>query len=224
MQLLADGQDKVDRTYSMTTPDGDWMLHRLMSGAFQFGVGPHAQIVTEASQVSMFPEAVQAEVRDWLETHGPEAAMQEKVAQRVQAQSEAGPSSIDARLALLDEKIPGIRGEILSKIDAALVANGLVRSPTVPTLGESRHPAEAVTTELSAEEARILQKAGVPLAPGRMPRAFDPDLADRVASTPDVPDHSPEIAASIGANPVTVAGHQAQEGRDLVGAGRPRRR
>lgn len=223
MQLLADGQDKVDRTYAASSPTGDWMLHKLMSGAFQFGVGPHAQIVTSMEQVNMFGLSVQEDVRAWLETHGPEAAMQEKVAQQVQAQAEAGPGSLDARLALLDERMPGIRGEILSKIDAALVANGLVRSPTVPT-APGPFP-DAMTTALSAEELRILQKAGYAIDPQRMPRAFDPDLAARVAAAPDVPDHSAEIGATIGANPITQAGRAAQDGRDLDGAGtRPRKR
>lgn len=191
MQLLGDGRkDKVDVIFAA----GDLQLIRLMSGAYQFGVGKDARIVTALSEVGEFGPDVQKEVSLWLQANGPRTAMQDKTQQDIHEQSMATPGSMDARLALLEQVSPGLKGEIQALIDGILIKHGLVHAasdapPPAKQAGRYR--------QATQDEIRQMSKAGLPYDPNNPPKMWDPEgeLAGSASDLHDEPDMTPEMQA-----------------------------
>lgn len=191
MQLLGDGrQDKVDVIYAA----GDQQLLRLMSGAYQFGVGKDARIVTDLAEVADFGPTVQGEVGAWLAANGPRVAMQHKVDQDIHEQAMAAPGSLDARLALLENISPGLKGEVQALLDSILVKHGLVHAAS-----DAPAPARNVGHHRPAttDEIRAMAKSGLPYDPEHPPKVWEPegDLAGSASDLRDVPDMTPEMRA-----------------------------
>lgn len=212
MQLLGEGrQDKVDQAFSISTPTADLILFKLMSGAYQFGIGRDAKIVTELAEVGAFGPKIQQDVAKWLLANGPRKAMQDKVAADVHEQSMAEPGSIDARLALLDQAAPGLKGEITSLIDSILVKHGLVQAASDAPIGTGPKPAGRYR-QATPEEVRIMAKAGLPLDPNNPPKVWDPEgeLAGPASLLRDAPDNSEEMLSLMN-KPKRVAMPSAQD-------------
>jgi hypothetical protein len=189
MQLLGDGRkDKVDVIYAA----GDLQLIKLVSGAFQFGVGKDARIVTDLAEVGSFGPHVQMEVSQWLQANGPRTAMQDKTQQDIHEQSMATPGSLDARLALLENVSPGLKGEVQALLDAILIKHGLVHAASdapPPTKNAGYHRAA------NEDEIRAMAKAGMPFDPEHPPKVWEPDgdLAGPASALRDEPDMTPEM-------------------------------
>ncbi len=116
MQVLE--KDKIRLSYA----HGEVLLHELVNGAFQYGVGADSQIITDPKQVAMFPEHVQARVQAWLERGGQYAAEQDKRAKLIAHRAEQQTGLLDQLVMAAggDE----LKGELLDVITAFLKSKG----------------------------------------------------------------------------------------------------
>ncbi len=118
MQVLE--KDKIQMTFA----HGDLLLHQLISGAFQFGHGEDAQIITALDQVEVFPDVIKAKVKAWLEGGGPNAAVKDKRARLVQQKAERTQGMIDELAGLIGGE--DLQGQIIELLTAALKTRGVL--------------------------------------------------------------------------------------------------
>lgn len=178
-------RDEVRQTFSVQRPDLDIKLHQTQSGAFQFGVGRDAKIVTRLEDVEPFGPQIRAMVEAWLTAHGPQTAYQARIEQDLHEASE-NPGTVDAQLRLLESIVPGVRGEILAQIQGVLQQHGIIRpatdAPTPMLTRSARTPSVGDMPEMV--KAQLLAKHGL----HNIKREFDPDLAEAIGDGEDVPD------------------------------------
>lgn len=187
MQELSNGRDLVHQSFSVFNPktNEQYQLFELKSGAFQWGTGRDAKIVSSVDEVLVFGPHISARVEAWLKRNGPKLAYQEKVRQDIQEQSGSLPGSLDSRVAMLEQMNPGLKADIQALLDAKLVQAGLVPDPSSMGLTSTPAPNPRLK-QLSREERALLAKRGIQFAPGTEPRSFDPDSIDFDSDGPEL--------------------------------------
>jgi len=118
MQVLE--KDKIQLTYA----HGDLLLHQLISGAFQFGHGEDAQIITELEQVDAFPAVVKEKVKTWLDGGGVNAAVKDKRSRLLAQKAERTQGMIDELAGLIGGE--DLQGQIIELLTAALKTRGVL--------------------------------------------------------------------------------------------------
>lgn len=183
MQLLV--KDKVHVAYA----HGDLMLYELMSGAFQFGYGPDAQIIDALDQVEAFDAPVKRKVQDWLESGGLHAARQDKRARVIAEQSEKQVGLLD-QLAM-QAGGPELRAEMIELMTAKLKQRGdlpAADDASVPVVAggvevqsEAEQRADVLRRELATTDD--LGEADPALGPITFPKADAGEMAEEVAAS-----------------------------------------
>jgi hypothetical protein len=159
MQVLDQAGSRKDYVH-VTIAHENFILHRLVNGAYQLGSGEDGKIVESLEEVCMFPPAVQADVKAWLEKGGAEEAKEEVRAIEMAEVAAKHPGTLDTMVReaggekLLGEIYDLIKGVLKSKGLAAPAENP--EQPPVQVLSEGHlvvNPATGNREFIPSDEA-----------------------------------------------------------------------
>lgn len=213
MQLLANGRDHVAETYG----EGNYQLHRLVDGTYQFGTGAHASVIQTVEQVAMFNESIQSKVEQWLASGGYERAIEAKRTLDLADSAKAMPGSLEA--AILAKGGSTLLGQI-----HALVAGTKYAPEATPPVPEDvlrPDPKAKVILADEEEDREDLPSTGIGYEQGgpwdpavtatQMAETWADEAASKEAARMDVPPPPPDqfqqdVLASMSAISEAVGG------------------